>query len=44
MDVAKIAICVSFFRLIAQFFGDFDVVFMVVYGCFRISETVMGDT
>ena len=41
MGDAKIAIHLSFQRFIAQFFRNFEVAFIVVYGCGKIFQTVM---
>ena len=40
----KVAIRHSLTSSVAQFFGDFKVPFMVVYGCIKISQTAMGVT
>ena len=42
MVIAKIAIRISFPWSVTQFFHNFQVTFMVVYRCFKISEIVMG--
>ena len=43
MGVAKIAIGISFPRSITQFFCNFQATFKVVYGCFKVSQTAIGD-
>ena len=42
MTDAKIAIRSSLSRFVTQVFRNFQVTFMVVYGCFKISQTLMG--
>ena len=42
MGDAKVAIHIPFPWSVTQFFCNFQVTFTVVYGFFKISETVMG--
>ena len=42
MGIAKISIRLSFPWSVTQFFRNFQVMFVVVYGCFTISHFLMG--
>lgn len=42
ISAAKVAIRSSYSRYVAQFFGNFQMTFMVVYGSFKIFQTEMG--
>ena len=43
MGVAKISIGFSFLWYVTQFLRDFQLTFLVVFGCFKTSQTAMGD-
>ena len=42
MGIAKIAIWLSFSWSVTQFFRNFQVTFIVVHGCFKISQIEVG--
>ena len=44
MGVAKMSKGFSFPWYVTQFLRDYHCTFIVVYSCFEISHTVMGDT
>ena len=42
MDDAKSGIHLAFSWSVTQFFRNFQVTFIVVYGCFKISQAALG--